>query len=237
MFKFLRVRPSDRKRSEPKQLLKDRPLHPDLNILLRPDMPKPATMNEIGAIAKSIDVPRANLLTVIRQESSNAGFVQTVAGVMPKPRLELHKLHEYTEGVFADERPDLFFKKFSLKAGNVSPDTHLQRMSEAMYIVQGMYGTDLVLEATSWGLGQIMGFNYRLAGYGTPDRFVAAMAESEVNQIKAMTTFIENVGIRQALADRDWRTFARNYNGSARVDEYSRSLAAHYRAITGRSLA
>ena len=82
--------------------------------------------------------------------------------------------------------------------------------------------------ATSWGLPQIMGFNYRLAGFSSVTDMVRAFADSEDAQIEAMGRFIVNSGLADELCAQDWRGFARGYNGPGQVDRYARLLAEAY---------
>ena len=84
--------------------------------------------------------------------------------------------------------------------------------------------------ATSWGLGQIMGFNYKLAGWPTIKSFVQAMYESEKCQLLAVCRFIKsNNTMYNALRNKDWATFARLYNGpSYTVNKYDEKLKNAY---------
>lgn len=80
----------------------------------------------------------------------------------------------------------------------------------------------------SWGLGQIMGENFRMAGYNSPQEMVEAFAESEANQLEAMIAFAKSADIDDDLQriDRklkagqnvtatDCIPIARGWNGSA----------------------
>lgn len=71
------------------------------------------------------------------------------------------------------------------------------------------------LESASWGRFQIMGFNYRSAGYTTLANFVLAMFQSEANHLIAFVNFIKAQGLAEALANKDWAAFAAGYNGPA----------------------
>lgn len=51
----------------------------------------------------------------------------------------------------------------------------------------------------SWGLGQIMGENHRMAGYDSPQEMVEAFAESEENQLAAMIKFARSADIDDDL--------------------------------------
>jgi len=84
--------------------------------------------------------------------------------------------------------------------------------------------------STSWGLGQIMGFNHKAAGYSVVDNMVLSFNASEYYQLKGMLNFIKsNKKLYQALKDKDWATFARYYNGKYyKKFNYDTRLAAAY---------
>ena len=69
------------------------------------------------------------------------------------------------------------------------------------------------LMSSSFGLGQVMGFNHALAGYDTVQEMVRDFAEDEEHQLRAMVRFIKATGIDDELRRHDWRGFARIYNG------------------------
>lgn len=210
--------------------------HPFMETLRIDVQPEALTKEDIGAMAQDIDVPRANMLAVIRQESSNSGFTHHSDGFWrPKIRLELHKLNEYTDGMYADEHPDLFKRRWNIRDANVDQETHYKRMNDAMLVMEGMHGIEPALSAASWGMGQILGVNFRLTGSGTIDRFCGRMAMNEREQVKAMITFIDShPPMRRALANRDWYTFAMHYNGRGRAQRYSQELAHNFYIVTGR---
>lgn len=75
-------------------------------------------------------------------------------------------------------------------------------------------GEEVAALSTSWGLGQIMGFNHKAAGYDTAVAMVKAFAESEAKQLEGMINFIKaHPPMYAALVSRDWPKFARLYNG------------------------
>ena len=68
--------------------------------------------------------------------------------------------------------------------------------------------------STSWGLGQIMGFNHKASGYSTVQEMVSTFNSSGYYQLEGMLNFIKsNRKLYQALKDKDWATFAYYYNG------------------------
>ena len=75
-------------------------------------------------------------------------------------------------------------------------------------------GEEVAAMASSWGLGQIMGFNHAPAGYGSAAGMVRDFATSEARQLEAMIRFIlASPDMAAALRARDWSGFARRYNG------------------------
>lgn len=74
---------------------------------------------------------------------------------------------------------------------------------------------EAALRSCSWGLGQIMGFNYRLAGYPSAGAMVADFLLGEKEQLNAMVRFIKNAGLADELQRHDWRGFASGYNGKS----------------------
>lgn len=89
---------------------------------------------------------------------------------------------------------------------------------------------DCALQSCSWGLFQIMGFNYKACGYETLQKFVNAMYKSEDEQLNAFVGFIKNdPKLNQALRNKDWPTVARLYNGSDyKINNYDTKLEAAY---------
>lgn len=86
----------------------------------------------------------------------------------------------------------------------------------ARYELAKSVNEECAMLATSWGVGQIMGFNYAACGYKNVKAFVEDMYISEEKQLRAMCKFIKsNNKMFNALKNQDWATFACLYNGSA----------------------
>jgi hypothetical protein len=85
------------------------------------------------------------------------------------------------------------------------------------------------LQATSWGLPQILGQNYRAAGFRCAAEMVSAFSEGEDAQLGAMARFIVANRLDAALVRKDWETFAKGYNGpSYKTLGYHSKLARAY---------
>lgn len=68
---------------------------------------------------------------------------------------------------------------------------------------------------TFWGMFQIGGFNYKLCGCDSVDEFVRLMSYSELEQLELFAAFITNTGMVNDLRAKNWRAFARKYNGAS----------------------
>lgn len=88
---------------------------------------------------------------------------------------------------------------------------------------------ECALKACSWGLGQIMGFNHKLARFATLQDFINEMYESEKAQLQAMINFLKSAGLTGAMKRKDWHAIARAYNGVAYAKfDYHNKLARVY---------
>lgn len=94
---------------------------------------------------------------------------------------------------------------------------------------------ELALQATSWGLPQILGQNHAAAGFGSAAEMVTAFCGSEDVQLLAMTRFIIAKGLDGALRRKDWAEFAKGYNGPAyaRHGYHTKLAKAYARHVSG----
>lgn len=88
---------------------------------------------------------------------------------------------------------------------------------------------DVALMSTSWGLGQIMGFNHGAAGYKSARAMIEDFADDEDNHLEAMIRFIVTNGLDDEIRRHDWAGFARGYNGAGyKANKYDTKLAAAF---------
>ena len=84
--------------------------------------------------------------------------------------------------------------------------------------------------AISMGSAQIMGFNYAVVGYGSPQEMFADYSGSEDAQTTGFFAYCNRKpGLIEAMRHRDWRKIARLYNGSGAIDTYAPLLEKAYR--------
>jgi hypothetical protein len=104
------------------------------------------------------------------------------------------------------------------------PKDSYPRLAGAMAI-----DSNAALRSASWGLGQIMGFNHRLAGYPSAKAMVDGFLDDEETHLNAMVNFIRANGLDDELRRHDWRGFAKGYNGPGfEKNGYDKKLAAAY---------
>lgn len=69
--------------------------------------------------------------------------------------------------------------------------------------------------SASWGMFQIMGFNYAACGTANVYDFVAAMKINEGKQLDLFAALLKKNGWDKSLRALNWAEFARQYNGPA----------------------
>ena len=91
---------------------------------------------------------------------------------------------------------------------------------------------DAALSSASWGMFQIMGFNYGKCGCKSVQEFVSKMKESEVAQLDLFVAFLKsNSKMVEALKNRSWVDFARLYYGPTEYNIYAEKLSKAYAAL------
>jgi peptidoglycan hydrolase-like protein with peptidoglycan-binding domain len=158
-------------------------------------------------------------------ETSGCGFLPDRR---PKILFERHKFSELTHHRFDAAYPDISNR--TAGGYGASGANQYVRLERAMAL-----DTSAALRATSWGLGQVMGFNAQRVGFASVEDMVEAFTESEDRQITAMAAFIRAEHLDTALAEREWAKFAAGYNGANyQANDYDGKLARyHARYLTG----
>lgn len=89
---------------------------------------------------------------------------------------------------------------------------------------------ELAADATSWGMGQIMGFNAQSCGYLDAVSMVKAFAADAENQVAGMGAYIlNNSALLRAIIRRDFDAIAEYWNGAAyRKHNYQGRLKSAY---------
>ncbi|MDA3855751.1 MAG: N-acetylmuramidase domain-containing protein [Candidatus Woesearchaeota archaeon] len=143
----------------------------------------------------------------------------------PTLRFECHKFNKY---VGANTMPCTINSGESFS--RVSSETNKDAFMKAKEIDERS-----AILSTSFGFGQIMGFNYQKAGYDSPEKFYKDMFDPE-KQIAAMINFIESTPVLKNELDKentDWSIIARNYNGPAYAENsYDEKLEDTFKSLS-----
>jgi len=192
---------------------------------------KKLTDAQIATQAKTLGIEIAALQAVIEVECKGSGFNSDGTPVI------LFERHVFRQRLIANkrdldlalairERPDLCNK--SVGGYGLYSAQH-GRLNAA-----AQYHRDSALESASWGLGQVMGYHWKALGYPNLQNFINAMYRDEASQLEAMCRFIKVNNLVNALKNKDWKAFARGYNGAAYAkNSYDIKLANAYKKWGG----
>ena len=173
----------------------------------------------LDQLSASLATDLPSLWAVMTVETSGCGY-------LPDRRTKiLFERHVFSE--LTRHRYDADFPDISNRAPGgygASGANQYVRLERAMKLDESK-----ALLATSWGLGQVMGFNADRAGYSNVGAMVAAFRDSEDRQVEAMASFIRSKNLAGALRQGNWAEFAKQYNGANyKVNDYDGKLARYY---------
>ena len=205
-------------------------------------MPTRLTAAAIRTAAAEHTLDVRCLRAVITVESGGSGFL---GNGWIKILFEAHHLYKRLQAggrninpaKLAAQRPDLCRRKWNahlyvggagewdrvaavLAWASRNDPTHWESYKKAAY------------ESCSWGLFQLMGFNYAAAGY--PDIYAMKHDHEagEPQQLAAILRWMHHEGLIGLLRARNWRSFARRYNGPGQVTLYAGRLRDAYNAAS-----
>lgn len=155
------------------------------------------------------------------------GFIDGVR--LPKILFEAHLFSRYTGGRFDKSNPRISAPTWD-RTLYVGGQGEYARLHEAMLI-----DPEAALKAASWAMFQILGANYKAAGFPDVHAYVDAMKRGEREQLMAFVNFIRNTpGLlakyRKISADpKTCEPFCAGYNGPAyRANSYHTKTAAAF---------
>ena len=168
------------------------------------------TSSDISKAAAMIGVEPCAVQAVLKVESNGHGFLMDGR---PKILFEGHVFWRELKDQGVDpaplskQYPNIVYPSWT-KAHYRTGTGEWDRLETATSI-----NRRAALCSASWGLFQIMGFNYALAGFGSVEEFVDAQKESEAKQLESFCAFMRSQGLILFLAGKDWAGFAMRYNG------------------------
>lgn len=194
---------------------------PDVSFLFRMCLGPQRGISEqdYAAAATQLSVDVAAIKSVAEVETSGAAFDD-----YGRPRIlfERHYFHRLTHGRYDKRHPDISnslaggYGKFSAQYGKL----------EKAYLLDAV----AALESASWGRFQIMGNNYRDAGFASVQEFVLALSRTEAAHLRAFASFVSaNKALNKALQQKEWTAFAKAYNGKGyKKNDYDTKLKNAY---------
>jgi hypothetical protein len=155
----------------------------------------------LHAVCSQLGVFIPEIWTVVSVETSGCGFLPDRRPQILYERHYFHRLTQgkYDDGDISDPQPGGY---------GASGAHQYDRLAQALAKDRAA-----ALRSTSWGIGQIMGDNYAQAGFADVEGMVAAMSQSEDQQLAAMGNFLINSRLNVPLKAHDWVSLARGYNG------------------------
>lgn len=164
------------------------------------------TEEEFKKAAEIIGCEVEVIKAVAKVESNGGGFNPDGS---PKTLFEGHWFHKLTNGKYSDDDryKSISYKKWT-KVWYGNQKVEKERLELAISLDR-----NAALQSASWGAFQIMGFNYRAAGFSKVQDFINAMYKSEGEQLLAFIQFIKSKNLGRYLISKDWAKFAYGYNG------------------------
>ena len=184
------------------------------------------TDDYISKRATENDLSPAAVKAVVKVESNGRGFrrdgslkILFEGHIFWKELINVDlNPNDYVEG-----NEDIVFKSFTRRFYATS--LQYGRLNKAKTI-----NTEAALKSASYGMFQVMGFNYKTAGFDSVEALKKSLEVSEINQLEAFLNFVKNTnGCFEALQNKEWATFARIYNGSAyKTNKYDEKMEKQY---------
>lgn len=177
---------------------------------------RPLSNSGMEDVCNTLGVSEPEIWAVLTVETQGFGFLKNRR---PRILFERHIFHRLTDGKHDQGNGSISNSK---PGGYLGGAAEYDRLDAAITLDR-----EAALKSASWGIGQVMGFNYEVAGYRGVDAMVDAMVTDENAQILAMARFIKGNNLAGALQRKNWVAFARGYNGPGfKQNDYDTRLAA-----------
>jgi hypothetical protein len=160
------------------------------------------------------------IIAVATVESRGSGFNPDGSLVS---LFEGHWFSKLTKGVYDAQYPTISYPSWTKQFYGKTWQAEQARLQLAISLDR-----PCALMSASFGMFQIMGLNHAVCGFPGPQSFHDALCKGDSEHLAAFTQYVINRGLADELRDKRWSDFARLYNGSGQVAEYSAKLVAAY---------
>lgn len=180
------------------------------------------TKDDISKSAKTIGLDYATVATVASIESSGNGFDSKTK--FPIILFEGHHFSRLTNHKFDQSNPTISYPVWTKQFYSKTQDGEQARLNQAIQLDRTS-----ALQSASYGMFQIMGFNYGYCGCKDVQDFVNQMCKSEQSQLDLFLRFVKAKGMIHLLQAKAWDKFAYQYNGPGyKSNNYDVKLANAY---------
>lgn len=195
-------------------------------LALPPTPPARLDPDAIGAAAFAVKLDAATLAAVVAVETGGSGGF--LADGRPRILFEAHHFGRLTAGRYDATHPDISRRNW-IPGAYLGGAAEYGRLERAYRL-----DPEAALQACSWGLFQIMGFNHQMIGYPTVQKMVEDARSGEPAQLAQGIAFIRAANLLDELQRRDWAGFARGYNGPGfKANRYDEKLEAAWQRARG----
>jgi hypothetical protein len=190
-----------------------------------------ATEDDYQQLADALGCSITAVHAVAEVETARAPFLADGTG-RPSILFEAHVFNRYTNSRFLGAKD-----RHGVPLATMQGDQALygaggahqyERLEDASAL-----DPDAALMATSWGMFQIMGFNWKEAGFASCKDMVTAMCAGSAAHFVAFRNFIRSKQLEDALRSTppDFVTFARDCNGRGNVTAYAAKMQSCYATL------
>lgn len=185
-------------------------------------------IDAVIAAADDAGIPRAAALAVVECETS--GNPYEADGTTPRFLFERHKFYAALKRQ-AEKLRRAIAAGLAIPAWDKKTQYRDMKTSEQRQAVMAKarnIDEEAANASASWGLGQIMGFNYAACGLGSATDMVRFMTAGRVKgQVAVMFRFIKSKGLDRHLRNKNFASFALGYNGEGyRKNNYDGRMEA-----------
>lgn len=185
-------------------------------------MSQQLTQQDYEKAAKDLDCEVAAVKVVAIVESSGNGFLSN--GEV-KILFEAHHFSRLTRGAYDLTNPKISSHLWNRKLYSNGMGEH-RRLKEAVALDR-----NAALQSASWGAFQIMGFHWESLGYESLQAFINAQYTA-AGQLDCFVRFIKHNNLARFLKTKDWKGFARSYNGPGyKENKYDTRMAEVYKKL------
>jgi hypothetical protein len=184
------------------------------------------TENDYLRAASELRCQVAAIKAVVAVEAAGNGFLPDG---QVKILFEPHIFSRYTNHRYDKSHPKISYRSWKPGAYGAGGQNQHDKLAQAAALDR-----NAALMATSWGAGQVMGFNWKVCGYSSLQAFVNDVSSGAPGQLRAMVGYIKNRGLADELQRGDFAGFAEGYNGDGyAANKYDVKLYAAFRRFGG----